>query len=81
VEDCVVYFEVKVIITSRGSKGTAARRRQLQSLREENITKTPCTEEDRVKVFAAIRFQEASFKYVNKGENEKVRINIWLWRT
>jgi hypothetical protein len=77
----VSYFGVKAIIASRGIKDVAARSRQLQSLGEECVTKTSCREEDRVKVFVAIGFQEAFFKYVNKGEKEKVRITIWLWRT
>ena len=75
------YFGVKAIIASRGIKGVAARSHQLQSLREERVTKTPCREEDRVKVYVSLRFQEAFIKYVNKGEKKKVRITIWLWRT
>jgi positive regulator of sigma E activity len=84
VEACVVYpvyLKAKANITSTRNRGIVSRRCQLQSLCEESVSKTPCGEETRVKVFASIRFLEAFFKYVNKGEKEKVRISIWVWRT
>jgi hypothetical protein len=63
---------VKAINVSSGIKGVAALRCRLQSLCEGTRHEDAEQEEVRIKVLVSIGFHEVFFKYVNKGEMEKV---------